>query len=89
MRKHMVLHGEHEGISVGSWLPGRLASDLTEVGVGNTHIVIKTDTEPAIVDLRNDIVNTASDVPTVFDDYQCEIPTATAPSKGQSGMRRD
>ena len=68
MRKHMVVHGGREGLRAVLWLPGKLASDLTLVGVGNTRIVIKTNTEPAIVDLRNDIAKTRSDVPTGFDD---------------------
>ena len=48
--------------------PGKLPNNLTTVGVGNTRILIKTDTDPAIIDLRNKIEKTRSDVPTGFDD---------------------
>ena len=57
-----------KGVAADKWLPGKIANDLTTVGMGNTRIVVKTDTEPAIVDLRNSLSEARDGIPTGFDD---------------------
>ena len=57
-----------KGYASDPWLPGKIASDLATVGVADTRIVIKTDTEPAIVDLRKAIGASRGGTPTGYDD---------------------
>ena len=44
----------------------KLANDLATVGVGNTRIIVKTDTEPTISDLRNELAATRVGMPMAF-----------------------
>ena len=50
------------------WLAKKIQQDLATVGVGATRIVIKSDTEAAIVELRREVAKSRGDVPTGFDD---------------------
>ena len=50
------------------WLARKLHQDLATVGVGATQIVIKSDTEAAIVELRREVTKSRGDAPTGFDD---------------------
>ena len=59
-----------KGYASDLWLPGKIADASTTVGAGSTRIVIKTDTEPAIIDLRNEVARKRNDVPTGFDDFR-------------------
>ena len=71
-----------KGVQSDPWLPGKLASDLATVGVANTRIVIKTDTEPAIVDLRRAVGESRGDAPTGHDDAR------VGDSNGNARMER-
>ena len=57
-----------QGVLPDAWLPGKIANDLATVGVANTRIVIKIDTEPAIVDLRRAVAASRGGMPTGYDD---------------------
>ena len=57
-----------KGVASDPWLPGVLARDLATVGVAHTRIVLKTDTEPAIVDLRRAVGDKRGDAATGYDD---------------------
>ena len=57
-----------KGFASDVWLPRKLANDLATVGVGNTRIIVKTDTEPAIIDLRKELASAREGTPTAFDD---------------------
>ena len=49
------------------WLPGKCERSGKD-GVANTRVVIKTDTEPAIVDLRRAVGASRGGTPTGYDD---------------------
>ena len=57
-----------KGYAADPWLPGKIANDLATVGVADTRIVIKTDTEPAIIDLRKAVGTSRGGTPTGYDD---------------------
>ena len=58
-----------EGLCVGLVVAGQDRKRfLTTAGACNTRIVTKTDTEPAMIDLRNEVARKRNDVPTGFDD---------------------
>ena len=57
-----------KGYASDPWLPKKLQSDLTTVGMGLVRIVVKTDTEPAILDLRREMAKGRGDAPTGFED---------------------
>ena len=57
-----------KGVVSDPWLADKLAKDLATAGVANCGIVVKTDTEPAIVDLRNSLAASRGGTPTAFDD---------------------
>ena len=57
-----------KGVASDPWLPDKLAQDLATVGVANARIVVKTDTEPAIVDLRKAVGASRGGTPTGYDD---------------------
>ena len=46
------------------WLAKKLQQDLATVGVGATRIVVKTDTEAAIVELRREVAKSRGEAPT-------------------------
>ena len=68
MREPTGVTGVRKRLRVGLTVVCKIANDVTTVGAGNTRIVIKTDTEPAIVDLRNTIVKTHRAVASGFDE---------------------
>ena len=57
-----------KGFASDAWLPKKLHNDLTTVGMGLTRIIVKTDTEPAILDLRREMSKARGDAPTGFED---------------------
>ena len=57
-----------KGTSQDHWLPGKIADDLATVGVGASRVVLKTDTEAAIVELRRAIGRSRGESPTGYDD---------------------
>ena len=57
-----------KGISSDVWLPMDLAHDLATVGFSNTKIIAKTDTEPLIIYLRNELASARVGTPTALDD---------------------
>ena len=67
-----------EGVLSDAWLPGNIANDLTTVGVATTRVVIKTDTGPAIVDLRRALGASRGGTPTGDDDSRVGDPNNNA-----------
>ena len=57
-----------KGFASDPWLPKKIHNDLVTVGLGVTRIVMKTDNEPAIVDLRREVSRVREDAPTGFED---------------------
>ena len=57
-----------KGVMSDPWLPSKIAEDLSTAGMPNSHIVLKTDTEPAIVEVRREIAKSRKEAPTTFDD---------------------
>ena len=57
-----------KGFASDPWLPKKLHNDLTTVGMGHIRIVVKTDTEPAILDLRREMTKSRGEAPTGFED---------------------
>ena len=58
-----------KGVVAEPLLPPRIAEDLSTVGMGSSRMVLKTDTEAAIIDVRKAIGRIrGSDAPTTFDD---------------------
>ena len=58
---------ESKEVTSDPWIPGNIADDLARVGMNGTHIAIKTDTENAIVDVREAIAK-CRDGTNAFDD---------------------
>ena len=50
-----------KGYAADPWLTKRIHSDLVTVGMGTIRIVVKTDTEPAILDVRRAIAGARGD----------------------------
>ena len=58
---------ESKGTLTEPWLAPKICDDLATVGVGKGRIIIKTDQEPAIVDLQNAIAKTRAEAGTTLD----------------------
>ena len=57
-----------KGYASDPWLPRKIHNDLTTAGMGATHISLKTDNEPAILEVRREVSKCRGDVPTGLDD---------------------
>ena len=57
-----------KGFAADPWLPKRVHLDLVTVGMGHGRIIVKTDNEPAILDVRKAIAGNRGDAPTAFED---------------------
>ena len=71
-----------KGVQADPWLPGKLTKDLATAGMAGTRIIVKTDTEPAIVDLRNAIADHRGGAPPVSTTRASGTRTATPRSRG-------
>lgn len=57
-----------KGYASDQWLPKKIHNDLTTAGMGAAHISLKTDNEPAILEIRREVAKCRGDVPTGLDD---------------------
>ena len=64
------------------WPPKMINNDVVTVGLGVTLIIMNTDNEPAIDDLRREVSRVREDVPTGSRTRAWPTPTATARSSG-------
>ena len=46
---------EGKGVTMAEWLPGMIRADLATCGMDNSMIIVKTDQEPAIKELQEEI----------------------------------
>ena len=46
---------EGKGATMAEWLPGMIRADMSTCGIDNSMIIVKTDQEPAIEDLQEEI----------------------------------
>ena len=53
-----------KGVASDPWLPKRIAGDLETVGLANVRVVVKTDAEPAIVDVKHAVAEIRGGTPT-------------------------
>ena len=58
---------ENKGVMMEPWLAPKICDDLATVGTGKGRTVVKTDQEPAIVDLLKDILRVRTDAGTALD----------------------
>ena len=58
---------ESKGTLTEQWLAPKMCEDLATVGLGKARILVKTDQEPAIVDLQNAIAKCRSDTGTALE----------------------
>ena len=58
---------ESKGTLTEQWLAPKMCEDLATVGLSKARIVVKTDQEPAIVDLQNAMARCRSDDGTAFE----------------------
>ena len=58
---------ESKGTLMESWLVPNICEDMATVGIGKGRVVIKTDQEPAILDLQNEIAKARAEAGTTLD----------------------
>ena len=64
-----------------------MANDLATVGVGNTRIIVNTDKETAIVDLRNELAATRVGTPTATEFVDSRVGDSSSNGRIERAIR--
>ena len=55
---------KRKSVTEGSWIAKQIVDDLNTIGMGKRRIIVKTDQEVSIVEMRTEIARRRSDVGT-------------------------